>query len=141
MQKGEWQIKHNIISMNKNKNNINKELISRRNFFRKSVHKILPILTLLTLQSPLFSMAQKVYSETSCKYSCKTGCSNECNTQCTKTCAATCKNICGGNCEGTCRNTGKCDYCSDSCKNNCTRSCKNTCQSLSKGKDTLKFKW
>ena len=77
--------------MNKNKNNINKELISRRNFFRKSVHKILPILTLLTLQSPLFSMAQNVYSETSCKYSCKTECSNECNTQCTKTCAATCK--------------------------------------------------
>ncbi|MBR5002978.1 MAG: Cys-Xaa-Xaa-Xaa repeat radical SAM target protein [Bacteroidaceae bacterium] len=89
----------------------NKELRSRREFFKKAAKGALPILGAIVLASnPILSRAAEVSMgcvgcEGSCMSSCKGTCSEECK--------GTCKYDCIGGCKAGCRGT---------CKNSCKRS-------------------
>ena len=78
---------------------MNKEVLSRRAFFRKAASKVIPLLGLL-LNTPAFSIAQDTIT-TDCKYSCK----------------GSCKKTCFGTCKGSCKisSQGMCDTCSNKC--------------------------
>lgn len=90
----------------------NKELQSRREFFKKAAKSALPILGAVILaSSPIISKATQ--SEVM---------------GCTGTCYGTCKNACTGceyTCEGTCKNA--CTSCKYTCEGTCDGSCKGTC--------------
>ncbi|MBQ7711252.1 MAG: Cys-Xaa-Xaa-Xaa repeat radical SAM target protein [Bacteroidales bacterium] len=86
----------------------NEELQSRREFFKESAKKALPIIGAIALaNSPIF--AQPV---TGIPMGCM---DNTCSGGCKGTCDSTCKGGCTG-CDGTCK--GGCD---GSCKGNCDR--------------------
>lgn len=117
---------------------MNKELISRRNFFRKAASKVVPLLGVL-ICTPILSIAQDTVA-TSCKNTCKASCNNTCLGCCYQ---SPCKGGCKMTCHMTCKYTGKCDACSDICKGTCRGSCHNTCKYKVSGvneNDTI-FKW
>ncbi len=83
---------------------MNKEVLSRRAFFRKAALKVIPLLGLLSI-IPIFSIAQDTIT-TSCKYSCKGNCN--------RTCLGCCyQSPCKGGCKHSSR--GMCDTCSSKC--------------------------
>lgn len=98
------------------KNNENKELQTRREFFKKTAKGILPIIAGVTLtgcQTFLTSLGERLsssggggysgssgggYGESSgCGYTCSGGCSGGCD----GTCRWGCENTCKGSCEGS----------------------------------------
>ena len=80
------------------------ELQSRRDFFKKTVKGVLPIIGAIVLaNSPLLAKADKI------------------EMGCTGTCYGTCK----GSCEG-CTCTGDCKNACTSCRYTCSGGCKNT---------------
>ena len=93
-------------------NGKNKEVQSRRDFFKKVAKGALPILGAVVLSSvPVLTKAESV----------PTGCSSD-------GCSYTCQTSCARACRGTCN-----AVCQDSCYNNCTGSCKSTCMGSCKG--------
>lgn len=111
---------------NMDKDKINEELISRRNFFKKATASVLPILAAATmLSTPALAKAVDVPKEdgtdmesqqctyNSCSYSCSRGCSGTCSGSCGMGCSGSCKGGCGG-CRGACRSS-----CSGSCSGGC----------------------
>ena len=89
---------------------MNKEVLSRRAFFRKAALKVIPLLGLLS-NIPVFSIAQDTIT-TGCKYSCKGNCN--------RTCLGSCyQSHCKGGCKMTCMYSGKCTTCSDVCTGTC----------------------
>ena len=82
------------------------ELQSRRDFFKKTVKGVLPIIGAIVLaNSPLLAKADKI------------------EMRCTGTCYGTCKGSCEG-CRYTC--TGDCKNACTSCRYTCSGGCKNT---------------
>ncbi|MFA4046861.1 Cys-Xaa-Xaa-Xaa repeat radical SAM target protein [Prevotella sp. PCHR] len=92
----------------------NKELQSRREFFKNAAKGILPIIGSVILGSaPLIVKA----SET------QMGCGGLCQSTCTLTCASNCR----GGCETSCRGG-----CQGRCYGSCYRSCSGGCQNSSR---------
>lgn len=87
-----------------------KDILSRREFFKNSFKKVIPILAATTLLSnPLFLSAHHR--------------SNACEGSCSGTCAGTCEGLCGKGCTEACM-----DSCEGTCKGSCYRSCTGTCE-------------
>lgn len=91
-------------------------IISRRNFFKRSVSMVLPALAMVTIPSILTSCEiEEDFPET------PSGCSG-CSGKCSGVCGAACQSNCSGSCKNGC--TGTCErYCGGS-----------SCRSLCKGK-------
>lgn len=98
----------------------NKELQSRRKFFKKIVTHSLPILGCIFASSLPFtidSKEQTYCTDQTCKYSC-TGCTSSCKVGCGYGCMSGCYG-CRESCEG---------QCITSCYNGCLQSCYGTCK-------------
>ena len=112
-------------------------LHSRREFFRVTAKKVLPVIGLLSIaKAPLFG---QIYTL-------------DCNGSCYQTCAGTargmcdtCSHLCLGGCQGTSKgkvqdsirpkndtikkdNNGCSDYCIQTCKGSCGNQCEGTCK-------------
>lgn len=108
-----------------------RNLISRRDFFRNSSGKVLPILVML-ISKPLFALTSEVIHfscEGNCEAMCKSSCANECSHGCTDMCTNTCIGKCSSVCAYTCTHGCKitCGLaCEGSCKGSCVVACANT---------------
>lgn len=99
-------------------NNKNKEIQSRREFFKNAAKKSLPLMAAVMLaNTPLITKA----AETS--MGCNDSCYNGCSVNCTDGCKIGCEG-CRGNCQGSCKGG-----CEGSCKNTCEGSCRGYCGS------------
>ncbi len=91
----------------------NKNLQSRRVFFKKATKKLLPIVSIALLgnipgivQAGKVSMGCEYGCQASCYTGCFTACSNHaCRTNCTNSCSGGCERTCFGTCSGTCYGT------------------------------------
>lgn len=86
-----------------------KEVLSRREFFKKAAKGALPILGAILMAS-MPSIANAEEKEA-------TGCMG-----CANTCMASCKGSCNGGCK-----TGCLYECKGGCKSSCRGTCKNSC--------------
>lgn len=100
-------------------------LHTRREFFKKAIQKVLPILTAITLSNiPAYSKPTK--NNLFCEWGCENGCVYECTGNCYLTCSGSCYASCAGSSDKK-HNCSECNYsCTNTCKGNCT-SCKGTC--------------
>lgn len=92
-----------------------KDIISRRKFFKKSANAIIPAIA-MTVVPQIF---------TSCEIDepYPGGCS-DCSGGCSSGCSGTCTSSCSGSCVGC---TGRCQTsCAGSCRNVCTENCSRT---------------
>lgn len=139
-------------------NNQEESAISRREFFKKTARKVLPMVGLVIASSIPFSSSAFDTSPqycngnctglcTSCTGGCKGACKG-CQGSCENGCQTTCGNGCGRGCQGGCQQTCKeeCVYecqvgcsleCSGSCGSGCSSSCftgcKDSCRSTCSG--------
>lgn len=104
-----------------------KNQIDRRQFLKKSVGKILPMIC-ITLLSPISVVAQKEIAN-DCKNSCTSTCRGMCAIGCTAVCGFGCKFSCKAGCDGKCIGT---------CKNTCQATTKNANDTIKIKKDTIK---
>ena len=124
------------------------EFISRRDFFKKSIKKALPILAGIAFGPTLLAACNKEDEElekalncgggcnascynssnsSSCS-SCGNGCGSQCSNNSTSSTCTTCGNGCGKACSNDC--TSGCDgQCYNGCMNGCGGECKNACYS------------
>ena len=105
--------------------NKKEEIINRRDFFKKSVQKTLPILGMVVLGSNVLTSCMKTKTEPINDGS-SSGCSG---------CQGTCKGSSTGSgssnsCAGTCK--GSCKGCTGGCESSCKNTCKNTCKGKNK---------
>ena len=91
-----------------------KDIISRRDFFKKSTSKILPVVAAITLPSVLTSCEIDEEPFDIPSSGCDT-CKGTCGGQCSTGCSGTCEYGCTGNCKGAC---------GSSCRYVCTGSAK-----------------
>lgn len=77
------------------------ETISRREFFRNSLQKVMPIMAVAVLSSANIMPA---LATTDCR-GCADNCSGDCSGGCTGTCYYSCGNGCGGACASSCQST------------------------------------
>lgn len=119
-----------------------KEIISRRDFFKKTAKNILPVLGLITLgSSPLSALATELSpnEKMDCSRSCTTGCANHCagtcSSRCDITCTSGCSSGCGRGCKSSCAegcngqtsNSTGCNGCTNHCWSSCSGMCRNSC--------------
>ena len=116
-------------------NKKNEELQSRREFFKRTLQSVLPVLG-VTILSNFF--IPKVYAECGGTYfdaiNTRTGqclgCSGTCSGECRGTCSGSCT---GSNTQGNlqgntgCRNNGCYGGCAGGCQGTCYRSCYTGC--------------
>ena len=96
----------------------NNELLSRREFFKRTAQKTLPFMAALSLPSFLFSCGDDDPINNA------EGC-----TDCTNSCSDSCSKVCMDNCENGSNNSSSgCSDCSNNCKNGCQESCANDCK-------------
>lgn len=91
------------------------EILSRRDFFRKSISKTIPFLICATFPSYI----------SSCGSDTPVGCS-DCTGSCNGTCETTCSIGCANNSQSS-----QCSYCTDNCSNNCSSVCSSSCKNMS----------
>lgn len=107
--------------MKKNKNN--EGLHSRREFFKKAVKGVLPVLGVIALVNvpTIIKAADEPITDcgSSCYGACYSSCKGECYRSCQEYCINTCKGTCSGRCDNNCYHT-----CLGSCDNTCSGSCK-----------------
>lgn len=109
------------------------ELQNRREFFKNTAKKALPIFGTIALASaPILSQAAKKepmgckssYSDVGdCSHcsACYCTCYSSCSGRCTS-CSGNCYGDCEGNCEGDCLHT-----CSKTCQGSCLSTCAGNC--------------
>ena len=88
--------------------NRNKELQSRREFFKNAAKGVLPILgTIVLANAPVLahSLNSDATSCTTCRGGCY-GCAGTCSGKCSDACTS-CSGLCQGTCRGMCYNSGK----------------------------------
>lgn len=98
------------------KKTTNKEIISRRSFFKRAAGSIIPIIAVASTPSILTSC--EIDEEA---YDLPTGCKNGCTGKCSGVCGAVCQTNCSGSCSNGCQGT---------CEKQCGGS---SCRSLCKG--------
>ena len=113
------------------------ELQSRREFFKVSTKKVLPILGAITLINlPIVAKAAQkepmgcktsYYDVGDCSHcsACYCTCEGSCSGKCTS-CSGNCYGDCEGNCKGDCQQTCQ-KTCQGSCITTCAGSCKGDC--------------
>ena len=109
----------------------NKDLQTRRDFFKKSVYRLLPLFGLIVAYiTPLKLKATRQFGcGWSCLYSCKGQCINTCYMSCVSQCAAMCGNSCRGGCNDMC--AWDCQGgCNKQCHSTCLDTCNNTCYNM-----------
>ena len=100
----------------------NKDLKSRREFFKQAAKKALPVIGAIALAStPIIAQAAEKEP-----LGCNGYCSQNCSAGCARTCAARCVGTCQGTCAGTCS-----DACARGCAGYCNHSCSGGCRSSS----------
>lgn len=77
----------------------NKNIITRRAFFRQLHDKTVPFLALLSVSPLLLSSCEKELDEDDCKNECKSSCSNSCAGSCEGLCAVACGGLCAQSCK------------------------------------------
>lgn len=102
------------------------DLYNRRRFFKKTLGMVVPMLSMITLGTPM-AFADTITANNcnnSCAHSCSHACNKTCQTMCHRNgCTATCAASCFGKCEGSC--IGSCYRgCKNSCDNGCDGKCK-----------------
>ena len=106
-----------------------KEIISRRQFFKKSAGIVLPAIGMAILPQVFTSCEidepyidpDSLGGGSGCK-NCSSSCT--CNTLCNDLCEDSCLTECGGQCSNSCRTS-----CYESCREGCGSSCKKMCTS------------
>ncbi|WP_365314419.1 Cys-Xaa-Xaa-Xaa repeat radical SAM target protein [uncultured Prevotella sp.] len=92
----------------------NDKIQSRREFFKKAISGVLPILGAVMLGN-VPNIVKAVEKEPmGCSAYCEGSCYRACYHGCNMTCMESCKGACQGSCQGTCRNS-----CSGSCSGSC----------------------
>ncbi len=84
-------------------------IISRRNFFKRSASLVLPALAMVTIPSILTSCEiEEDFPEipSGCKSGCSGKCSGICGAACQNDCSGSCAHGCKGNCKGSCSGSG-----------------------------------
>lgn len=110
----------------------NKELLSRRDFFRKAAINTLPFIAAIAVP-PIFTAcsSEPIPTPSGCD-----GCSSTCEGSCDKSCSGSCE----GSCAGSSSNSSSCSdcgsTCKDSCSSTCSDSCKNACSDTCTGNST-----
>jgi hypothetical protein len=97
------------------KKNNKKELLSRRDFFKKAAISTLPFIAAVAVPSFLSSCSSEPTPSPS-------GCNG---------CSSTCEGSCNESCYGNSSNSS-CSDCSSTCKGNCKDGCSNTCKNTAK---------
>ena len=110
------------------KQHMNKNIQSRRDFFKNAAKRILPILASITTIAsiPVKTLAKPHFGcGWSCLYSCAGSCLNLCPMSCVNQCAIMCGNGCSGGCQDTC--SQGCSSCVAQCRLGCGKGCSGTC--------------
>lgn len=110
----------------------NKELLSRRDFFRKAAINTLPFIAAIAVP-PIFTAcsSEPIPTPSGCD-----GCSSTCEGSCDKSCSGSCE----GSCAGSSSNSGaSCSDCSSSCKDTCSNTCSDSCKGSSTGENNVEF--
>ena len=110
------------------KENNKKEILSRRDFFKRGISKTIPFLVCASIPSILTSCSPEDDEPLGGDYFCSE-CSNSCEGSCYTACYTTCEGSsqssscsgCSNSCSGDCA-----ESCGSSCGNNCSSSCKNS---------------
>lgn len=89
-------------------------IISRRNFFKRSASLVLPALAMVAISPVLTSceIDEDFLEEPS-------GCKNGCSGKCSGVCGAACQSDCTGNCTNGCKGTCKTQCGGSSCRSTC----------------------
>lgn len=105
------------------KSNKMNDLKTRREFFKETAKRALPIIGAIALFSnPVIAKAVEtdVLDCNNCTNTCRGGCNNGCYKSCKSNCAL--------NCEGSSHSVGYgCDGCKGHCMGGCTKSCSGAC--------------
>lgn len=116
--------------------NTHKDILSRREFFKSSAKKVIPIFGVVALGGlPFLSSCEKdpITNPSSCS-DCSAICASSCQDSCTgnltsscSECATTCSSSCSTSCTSTCggSSSGGCSECSSSCSASCENSSAN----------------
>lgn len=106
----------------------NKEIQNRREFFKESAKKALPILGALVLMANPFIAHTIKGAPTDCNNSsCSGTCRTTCETMCGKTCTGHCRSGCDNSCAGSCK-----EGCAVGCKGGCHGTCFTSCKGSNK---------
>lgn len=98
----------------------NKSLQSRRDFFRNTSKKLLPILGIIALS--ILPQKAKSAPQFGCGWSCLYSCAGQCINSCYMSCMSQCAMMCGNSCRGGCN-----DLCATNCQGGCNTQCHSTC--------------
>ena len=99
------------------KNKSDNELLSRREFFKRTVQKTLPFMAAMSIPSFLLSCGGDDPISNS------EGC-----TDCTNSCLDACSKVCMDSCENGNNNSSGCSDCSHNCEGGCKEACANECK-------------
>ena len=81
----------------------NKEIQSRREFFKSAAMKALPVVGAIALSQVTFvSNAHESHKAMGCDNDCNGGCQEGCYTGCRYACSTSCKGGCQNSCDGGC---------------------------------------
>ena len=94
------------------------ELQSRREFFKNSAKRVLPIIGAMVMANPIIAKAVEFEEGTLAGY-CRGGCYEYCVSSCKETCDVTCSFGCGSSCLGNCNETSQLK-CTGGCGNGCS---------------------
>ena len=101
------------------KNRSDNELLSRREFFKRTVQKTLPFMAAMSFPSFLLSCGgdDPISNSEGCK-------------DCTNSCLDACSKVCMDSCENGNDNSGSsgCSDCSNNCEGGCKEACANECK-------------
>lgn len=111
----------------------NRELLSRRDFFKKTAKATLPFIAAMALPPFLSNCGDK--EEDPINSGCD-GCSSTCEGICQESCSIGCKESCVNNSKGS----SSCSDCSANCSSNCKEECNSTCQNGAKKDDNSENK-
>jgi len=111
----------------------NRELLSRRDFFRKAAINTLPFIAAIAVP-PIFTACSPEPTPT--PSGCD-GCSSTCEGSCDKSCSGSCEESCAGSSSNSGSSCSDCSStCKDTCSNTCSESCKNACSDTCTGNST-----
>lgn len=95
------------------KNKKDNELQSRREFFKKTAKRALPILGAIVMAG-MPALVKGTGSPMGCDYGCSSSCTGHCYGACGSACSYNCSGSCKGSCQGSCMN---------GCRSNCAIGC------------------
>ncbi len=107
----------------------NKELQTRREFFKSAAKGALPILGMVVLGPTLLASCQRDDEEENSKGSGGSTCGSSCKGKCKGTCTGHCMSTC----KGLAISSPSYSMCKGTCKGECYSACRGTCMGSSKG--------